>query len=142
MNKTSLSSLYRRMTPAHADLARMMRELEPASEALAADVSRVSRDAGHRRHQRSDRRIAATRRFGGGMQRWVAAAACLVAVFGAWTLHGTKQRPETVAPHTTVASRGDVIFSTRDTIFGAGMEHSTKERSDHLFSGGFSGNGG
>ena len=98
MNRMSLSSLYRRLTPgtdavaldagdlaaaadgtlaadrrehvaqvlasssAQANVVRMLRDLKSESETLAADVARTARETTHRRHQRGDRRIAASRR--------------------------------------------------------------------------------
>jgi len=135
---------------AQAKVVRMLRDLKSESETLAADVARTARQTTHRRHQRGDRRIAASRR-GSGIQRWVAAAACLVAVVGAWTLHQSKSRPDAVAASAAAAARGDVIFSThesgsQDRIFGGAMDrglaqHGKKARreGDQLFHGDFSG---
>jgi len=133
-----------------AQVVRVLSELQSESEMLASDVARTTRETAHRRHQRGERRIAASRR-GHGIQRWVAAAACLVAVVGAWTLHQSQSRPDAVAASAAAAARGDVIFSTRepgsrDRIFGSAMDrglaqHGQKPRheGDHLFHGDFSG---
>jgi len=134
-------------SPAQADAVRMLRDLASESEALAADIARTTRETTHRRHHRGERRVAASRRwFGGGVQRWAAAAACLVAVAGAWTLHQSKSRPDAMTASAEAANRPDVIFSTRDGIFGGGMDrklaqHGQKSRheGDRLFHGDFSG---
>lgn len=123
----------------HAALAHVLRDLRSGAEQLAADVARTHRNAGHRRHAREERRTGAGRRFG-GVARWTAAAACLVAVLGVWT-----QRHEAspvVAPaEPSVARAGDVIFSTRDRIFADTNDaHATKpSRGDELFRGSFNG---
>jgi hypothetical protein len=182
MNRTSLSSLYRRLTQgadavaldagdlaaaadgtlaadrreqvaqavasssAQASVVRMLRDLKSESETLAADVARTARETTHRRHQRGDRRVAASRR---GIRRWAAAAACLVAVVGAWTLNQHKSRPDAAAA--SAAAVADVIFSTReadphDRIFGDAMDrslaqHGKKPRheGDEVFRGDFAG---
>jgi hypothetical protein len=184
MNRTSLSSLYRRLTQgadavaldagdlaaaaggtlaadrreqvaqvlasssAQASVVRMLRALKSESETLAADVARTARETTHRRHQRGDRRVAASRR-GRGIRRWAAAAACLVAVVGAWTLNQHKSRPDAAAA--SAAAVADVIFSTReadphDRIFGDAMDrslaqHGKKPRheGDVVFRGDFAG---
>lgn len=133
---------------AQANVVRVLRDLKSESETLASDVARTTRETSHRRPQRGDRRIAASRRVR-GIQRWVAAAACLVAVVGAWTLHQSKSRPDAVAASAAAAARADLIFSTRegsDRIFGDAMDrglaqHGAKPRKegDHLFHGDFSG---
>jgi hypothetical protein len=181
MNKTSLSSLYRRLTgnatfaldaadlasvadgsltsdrregtaqalaasSLHANVVHVLRDLKVDSEALATDVSRMQRETTHRRHQRSDRRIAASgRRFGGALRWATAMAACLVAVVGAWSLHHTQATRASSAANVAVA-RGDVIFSERDRISSLGMEapknHKLRVQGDRLFHADFSGNGG
>jgi len=130
----------------HANVVHVLRDLKADSEALAADVSRTQRETTHRRHQRSDRRIAASgRRFGGAMRWATAMAACLVAVVGVWSLrHGqTGASPRT---HSTVAASSDVIFSERDRISAFGMEapkaHKVRVEGDRLFHSDFSSNGG
>lgn len=124
-----------------AAIAHVLRDLRTDSEALAADVGRVRRDTTHRRHRREERRVTGGRRFG-GVARWTAAAAaCLVAVLGVWTQRHVQPTavPAASAQHALV--RGDVIFSTRDKIFGGGMDAraSTQGRGDDLFHGDFSG---
>ena len=133
---------------AHADVVRVLRDLRSESETLAADVARTACETTHRRHQRGVRRIAASRR-GHGIQRWVAAAACLVAVVGAWTLQQSRSRPDAAAASAAAAAHSDVIFTMRDgsdRIFGDAMDrglaqHGKKARheGDELFHGDFSG---
>ena len=174
MTKTSLSSLYRRLTAgnampapdaadlasaadgsltadrrgniaqalatsaAHASLAHMLRDLKSDSEALAADVQRTQRETTHRRHQRGDRRVAASRRFGGALRWATAMAACMVAVIGAWSVHHGETRASPASRAHSAVARSDVIFSERDRIFSVGMEntpHRQKVRveGDRLF---------
>lgn len=127
-------------SPAEAGVVRMLRELKSESQALAAHVARTERHTTHRRHQRDAGRVAAGRRFG-GTARWAAAlAACLVAVVGVWTQRHL-QTSHSGAQSTHAVARADVIFSSRDTIFDAGMDkpkHATHPNDDHLFRGGFS----
>ena len=134
---------------AQANVVRMLRDLKSESETLAADVARTACETTHRRHQRGDRRVAASRRVS-GIRRWAAAAACLVAVVGAWTLHQNKSRPDAAAASAAAVARADVIFSTReagshDRIFGDAdrslAQHGKKARreGDQLFHGDFSG---
>jgi anti-sigma factor RsiW len=129
-------------SPARASLVRMLRELRAESETLAGDVARTQRDTSHRRHERSDRRIAATRRH--GVLRWATAlAACLVAVVGVWTLHNGQGAGATHATSKHVVA--DEIFSSNDTIFKVGMEsraqNAKRADGDHLFRSNFN-NGG
>ena len=132
-----------------ARVVQVLRDLNADSETLAANVARTSRETSHRRHQRGERRVAASRR-GSGMQRWVAAAACLVAVVGAWTLHKNNARPDAAAASAAAVARADLIFTTResgshDRIFGGVMDsvaqHGNKPRheGDQVFHADFSG---
>lgn len=133
-------------SPVHADITHLLRDLKSESETLAANVARTNRDTTHRRHQRDVRRVAASRRFG-GVSRWAAVAACLVAVVGAWTLRSSQVRPDAMSTHSHTVARADRIFTSRDEIFGVGMEsvsttqHGQKVRheGDHLFRGAFGG---
>lgn len=137
-------------SPAQAKLVRMLRALQSDSDVLAADVSRTSSETTHRRHARTDRRIAAGRRSR-GIQRWVAAAACLVAVVGAWSLQHKASRPDAASASAAAVARTDVIFQmhepgSQDRIFGGAMDaglaqHGKKVRreGDELFHGDFSG---
>jgi len=180
MTKTSLSSLYRRLTagasaapaldgddiaaaaegtlpadrrervagalaasPAHADAVRMLRDLNAESAALAEGVARARRDTTHRRHQRTERRIAAGHRFVSA-RRWAAAiAACLVAVVGLWSVRHA-QMSEAPAVGTHSVARADVIFSpgdfgVHDRIFSDSDAHSKAKPNDELFRSDFSG---
>lgn len=121
---------------AHARLAHMLRDLSADSEALAADVARLTERNVHRRREAAPvRRAGAPRRF--GVSRWAAMAACLVAVMGALTLRHSLHRPATP---TAAVARADEIFSTRDTIFDANMDRAKHpSRSDRVFHGDFSG---
>ena len=130
---------------AQASVVRMLRDLQSDSMALAADVAGTERDAGHRRPERSDRRIAADRR-GTHVTRWAALAACMVAVIGAWTLrHSATDLATNVVPNQQSVARSDEIFNSRDQIFGEGLDrgrgsHGAKPHGgDHLFHGSFSG---
>jgi hypothetical protein len=182
MTRTSLSSLYRRLTagnamPApdaadlasvadgslaadrrestaqtlaasspHANIVHVLRDLRLESEALATDVARTQRETTHRRHQRSDRRIAASGRRFGSATRWATAmAACMVAVVGVWSLHHAQTRASSAARANAAVARADVIFSERDRIFAVGMEapkpHKVRIEGDRLFHADFSGGG-
>jgi len=132
-------------SPVHADITHLLRDLKSESETLAADVIRTNRETAHRRSQREVRRVAASRRFG-GVSRWAAVAACLVAVVGAWTLRSSQVRPDAMSTHSRTVAHSDLIFTSRDEIFGVGMEsastqHGQKVRheGDHLFRGAFGG---
>jgi hypothetical protein len=132
-------------SPVHADVAHLLRDLQSESQALASNVARTNRDTAHRRHQRDVRRVAASRRFG-GVSRWAALAACLVAVVGAWTLRQAHEQPDAMTTHSRTVAHNDVIFNSRDEIFGVGMEpvstqHGQKVRheGDRLFHGAFGG---
>ncbi len=168
MTKTSLSSLYRRLTqasaapaieaddiaaaadgtlpvdrrdavaamlasaPAHAKLARMLRELKTDSEALAFGMARAERNATHRVPQRVERHAAAGRRFAVAT-RWAGAmAACLVAVVGVFALRHPAPAP-TTAPIAHTVARADVIFSDAE------LSRGKAPRKDELFRGDFSG---
>jgi len=180
MNKTSLSSLYRRLTagahaapaldaddlvaaaegtlpadrrervaealassPAHADAFRMLRDLNTESVALAEGVARARRDTTHRRHQRSDRRIAAGHRFVRVRRLAAAIAACLVAVVGVWSVRHA-QTPDSAAAGAHSVARADVIFSpgdfgVHDRIFSDSEAHAKAKPNDVLFRSDFSG---
>lgn len=141
MNDMSLSSLYRRMTSrsatdigaadsdafagssARASLARMLRELQPESEALAAAVA-TRRHAAHPLRGRESRVAAGARRPQGRSQglRWVGAlAACFAFAFALNLRHGEAppQHWDDVAAAASSAPLPDRIFTTRDRIFAA-----------------------
>jgi len=127
-------------SPVHADLARMLRALEPAAVALARDTALVHAPD-HARRSHGDRRHAsAARRERRGGWQLGAVAACLIAGVALWT-----SRPHHMPSQddTALAVRDDVIFdassmdrlalepSTHDVIFrGSGAE----DRPDEIFS--------
>jgi hypothetical protein len=120
MTKTSLSSLYRRLTasatpapetddvaaqlaasPVGSKVAAMLRELRTDSEALAFGIARAQRDTA--------KQSAPARRHASVM-RWSAAmAASLVAAIGIFAL----RQPHTTPAQHTVA-KADVIFSDHE----------------------------
>lgn len=150
-------------SPAEASLVRMLRELRVDSELLA---TRLQRECGRRTRQAVHPRRSATVRHAPAMRRhamharigrWSALAACLVAVLGLWSWQHTadirdatltRQASEDralsdqlAASRDLVAARGDIIFTTRDDIFGAGMEPrgTAAQTGDRLFRAGFNG---
>jgi len=140
MNKTSLSSLYRRLTatatpasetddvaaqlavsPAGSKVAAMLRELRTESEALAFGIARAQRDTA--KHAAPARRHAS-------VMRWTAAmAASLVAAIGIFAL-----RQPHMTPGAQTVARADVIFTDRDLT-----RPKTPAKSDELFRGSFNG---
>lgn len=123
----------------HADLARLLRALQPASAELAESVRR--RGSVHPQRSREARPQHHARRASHRPLRWAGGlAACLaltLGVVGAW--HG-----KTGGVHRdTVASvqRQDRIFTSQDRIFSA-SDDAARHRSnngDELFRGDFSG---
>lgn len=136
MNDTSLSHLYRRLSaerPAlpEAQLGRMLRELQPESEALAAAVSALRRPA-HPTRLRGQRFAAARRP---AALRWVGSlAACCALVVGAFALHGQQTRWNDVA-----SSSGSSPVVT-DRIFASNMPREATHP-DELFRSDFSSGG-
>jgi hypothetical protein len=140
MNKTSLSSLYRRLTatatpapetddvaaelaasPVGSKVAAMLRELRTDSEALAFGIARAQRDTA--------KQSAPARRHASVM-RWSAAmAASLVAAIGIFAL----RQPHTTPAQHTVA-KADVIFSDHELT-----RPKTPAKGDELFRGNFNG---
>ncbi len=143
MNDRSLSSLYRHLSaerPAlpEAELGRLLRELEPESEALATAVAALQRPAHPARLR--ERRFAAARRP--AALRWVGSlAACCALVVGAFALHGHQAARWNVASSSSsTPAAADRIFSTNDRIFASNLPHETV-RSDELFRTDFSSGG-
>ncbi|MBA8889783.1 hypothetical protein FHW12_004030 [Dokdonella fugitiva] len=143
MNDRSLSSLYRRLSaerPAlpEAELGRLLRELEPESEALATAVAALRRPAHPARLR--EHRFAAARRP--AALRWVGSlAACCALVVGAFALHGHQAARWNVASSSSsTPAAADRIFSTNDRIFASNLPHETV-RSDELFRTDFSSGG-
>jgi hypothetical protein len=130
---------------AHASLARMLRELQPESEALAEAV-RGKRHASHPLRGREARIAAGARRHHGhghGL-RWVGAvAACFVFAFALTFRYGESPTHwNDVAASASSAALPDRIFTTRDRIFAASddasrADHSDGTRGDQLFHAGF-----
>lgn len=125
---------------AHADLARMLGELQADSETLAADVRRV-RTAMPARAQRERRHGHASR------VRWAAPlAACMTLVVAVFALHerGASHRDsawsDVVASAHSVAQH-DRIFTARDEIFSSSDDtarHVAKALPDEVFRSDFS----
>ncbi|HEU4662500.1 MAG TPA: hypothetical protein VFS55_00570 [Dokdonella sp.] len=145
MNDMSLSRLYRRLAaerPAlpEAELGRLLRELEPESDALAAAVAALRRPA-HPVRERG-RRLAATRRP--AALRWVGSlAACCALVVGAFALHGHRAARWNDVASSAASARAvpaDRIFSSNDRIFAANMPREAKH-GDELFRTDFSSGG-
>lgn len=148
-----------------AALVRMLRALHADSERLAAGLARGSGETARPAHVRrgaaaaypvalpATRRRARARRIG----RWSALAACLVAVLGVWSWQHTadirgaamdrqaNQEFTVSDPQETsadrLASRGDLIFTSRDDIFHAPMDPLDRHAGggDQLFRAGFNG---
>lgn len=138
MNEMSLSRLYRRLAAERpvlpeAELGRLLRELEPESEALAAAVTALRRPA-HPARLRGHRFAAARRP---AALRWVGSlAACCALVVGAFALHGHKAaRWNDVA-----SSSGSSPAVVSDRIFASNMPRE-RAHSDELFRSDFSSGG-
>lgn len=110
-------------SPAHASLARMLRALQPESEALAEAVG-AKRQASHPLRERETRIAAGARRSHGHRDhglRWVGAiAACFVFAFALNVREGEAPAHwSDVAASATTATLPDRIFTTQDQIFAA-----------------------
>jgi hypothetical protein len=128
----------------HADLARMLRALQPASVELSGQVRR--RGSAHPQRSREARPQHHARRISHRPLRWVGGlAACLaltLGVVGVW--HGDARRGNVdSAHHDSMASaqRPDRIFTSQDRIFAGndGASHRESGGRDELFRGDFSG---
>jgi hypothetical protein len=146
MNEMSLSRLYRRLAeqrPAlpEAELGRLLRELQPESEALAAEVARVQHPA-HPQRGRGGR-VAAGGRRRAAPARWIGAlAACLALAIGVFTLHGAgDQRWNNVAGAARSISSPDPIVAANDHIFAASNDGVAPAPGDEIFRGRFSAGG-
>ena len=144
MNEKSLSSIYRRLSerqPAlpEAELGRLLRELQPESEALAAEIARVQRPAHPLRSR--ELRLAGGGRRRAAPARWIGGlAACLALAIGVFSLHGPReQRWDNVAGAAQSASQSDRILASNDRIFAASNDRITLQPGDELFRGSFSG---
>lgn len=145
MNDRSLSSLYRRLSaerPAlpEAELGRLLRELEPESQALASAVAALQRPAHPVRLR--ERRPAHAAGHRPAALRWVGSlAACCALAIGAFALHGHQAtRWNEVASSSTTTIAPDRIFSSNDRIFASNLPHASV-RSDELFKTDFSSGG-
>ena len=148
MNEMSLSSLYRRLVSerpqddpdaAHSNLARMLRALQPESEALADKVNERRRTA-HPVRQREQRVAAGARR---NPVRWAGSiAASLAVVFGLLAWQGSRVQTDSPVASST-APAPDLIFTSSDHIFASNgdVKPSRHTRGDELFRGSFSSGG-
>lgn len=136
------------VSPPHADLARLLRALRPASEALAGNLGQGRRIVHPARLR--DQRLAASgrraqvRRPATGRLRWAGGiAATFALVFGLWAWHGQQtQRWSDVAASATTSPTRDRIFTSRDRIFASSTDAGAHARSsDKLFQGSFSAGG-
>jgi hypothetical protein len=120
---------------AHAGLARMLRALEPASQALAADMGE-RRVASHRTHHRD---VGAAHRAHVRRLRWSGAlAASLVVAVGVWNWHQGETHPlDTAANLPHAAAVTDRIFTSNDRIFADNRPRARSGESDRVFSSNF-----
>ncbi len=132
------------VSPPHADLARMLRELQPESEVFAGKLNE-RRHVAHPARQREFRPAAGARRMHAPHLRWVGGiAACFALVLGLWSWHGDEMRTGgNLAASTLSPPSNDRIFTTQDRIFTSSVEtHHRKTRgSDELFRANFSSGG-
>lgn len=131
------------ISPRHADLARMLHALQPASAELAESVRR--RGSLHPQRGRDARPSHVPRRASHRPLRWVGGlAACLaltLGVVGVWHgKTGESYHRNVVAAVTTAPDR---IFTSQDRIFASNDNHEHHQKStrdgDKLFHGDFSG---
>jgi hypothetical protein len=146
MNETSLSRLYRRLAdqrPAlpEAELGRLLRELQPESEALAAEIARVQRPAHPQRGR--DVRVAAGGRRRAAPARWIGAlAACLALAIGVFSLNGPGDHHwNNVAGAARSISLPEPIAVANDHIFAASNDAVAPAPGDEIFRGRFSAGG-
>jgi hypothetical protein len=129
----------------YADLARMLRALEPASRTLAEDVAAERRVAAHPARVRELRPAAGARRSHARHLRWAGAmAACLAVALGLWSERADQRGPTHIAATTKPSAAGDRIFTSSDSIFASSSEarHQHPNRrngGDELFHASFSG---
>jgi len=125
---------------AHADLARMLADLQSDSETLAADVRRV--------RTAMPTRVLRERRHGHALRvRWAAPlAACMTLVVAVFAFHGHGAREHAgewrdVVASTQSVAQHDRIFTTRDEIFSSsdeGARHAAVALPDEVFHSDFS----
>lgn len=132
------------VSPPHADLARMLRELQPTSESFVGKVNE-RRHIAHPARQRELRPAAGARRMHAPHLRWVGGiAACFALVLGLWSWHGEEmQGGGNVAASKAAPSSKDRIFTTNDRIFASSTEthHLKTHGGDELFHANFSSGG-
>lgn len=133
-------------SPAHADLARMLKALEADSAAFAADVNRTQR--AHPMRGRDLRRAAAGVRHGHVHRlRWAGGvAACLAVALGlSLSLRSTDDasRWQDVAAAARSVPQQDRIFASNDVIFSTtgARAHAPPKPADQLFSSSFAAGG-
>lgn len=146
MNEMSLSRLYSRLAeqrPAlpEAELGRLLRELQPESEALAAEVARVQRQPHPQRGR--DVRVADGARRRATPARWIGAlAACLALAIGVFSLHGPgdKRWSNVAGAAHSISSPGSIDVAN-DHIFAASNDSVGPGPGDEIFRGRFSAGG-
>ena len=128
-------------SPPQADLARLLRALQPVSESFAKDVRDAHRSA-HPTRVREHRIAAGARRV--QRLRWAGGiAACLSIALGLWSWHHADTSMHTgLAAHSAPAA--DRIFTSNDVIFASSSDAHRQTRAlggrgDELFRGHFSG---
>lgn len=127
---------------AHADLVRLLRDLEPASAELSqacAERTVVS----HVRVGRQRHHAAPASRFRKGM-RWSGLAACLSLAFGVWAWQAHQQQADSAQfAAMEAAMKPDRIFTSQDQIFtarvDAGHSRPVQAHGDGLFQADFNG---
>ncbi|HNR92368.1 MAG TPA: hypothetical protein PKO41_08085 [Dokdonella sp.] len=119
------------------DLVRLLRELAPAAQALAGEVSGRN-VAAHAREGRGLRHAIRPRRHNG--LRWAGLAACLAVTLGAIGLHQQRERAREaeIATKLEAAARPDRIFTSVDRIFSARID-AAQAVGDGLFRSDFNG---
>ena len=124
-------------SPAHTDLVRLLRELEPASAALAAAVQERAPLA-HASRGRLLRHAATLRQP--GRLRWASLAACMavaLGVVGVMQHRAHVDEEAAIAAAMEAAARPDRIFTSVDRIFS--MKDESVPPVDAVFHGDFSG---
>jgi len=146
MNEMSLSRLYRRLAeqrPAQpeAELGRLLRELQPESEALAAEVARVRHPAHPLRGR--EVRVAAAGRRRAAPARWIGAlAACLALAIGVFSVQELReQRWNNVAAAAHSIAQPERMFASGDRIFAASNDSVARPPNDEIFHARFSAGG-
>ncbi len=127
------------VSPAHADLARLLRALEPESALLANHVNDVHRGVVPLR-QREARVVARAHPKQAHALRWISGIAASVAVaFGLWTWQGEQQARRSSDVAAAATAQPDRIFTSRDQIFASSdaSPRRTARGHDELFRANF-----